>query len=197
MEEWNIQSRSRVCAGTGKSFEEAEQIVSMLFLGKNGYERKDYCQQAWRELITTPDTAPNSYWQTKFFTPPPPPPDALKKDDAEGMLRQLIERNEESTVMTRYILAIMLERKRILKQIDTFMNDLLGKVIVYEHLKSGESFTIADPDLRLDQIMDVQKEVIAMLGGKAPSSATKNDQPAPVAPAEPETTTTPVDPPAQ
>lgn len=171
MEEWNIQSRSRHCAATNEPFQEGEQIVSMLFLGKNGYERKDYSQQAWRELITTPETAPTSYWQTKYFTPPPPPPEALKKDDAEGMLRKLIEENDETTVNTRYILAIMLERKRILKQIDTFTNDHLGKVIVYEHLKSGESFTISDPDLRLDQIMDVQKEVIVLLGGKAPLSA--------------------------
>ncbi len=171
MEEWNIQSRSRHCAATNVAFQEGEQIVSMLFLGKNGYERKDFSQQAWREMINTPDTAPTSYWQTKYFTPPPPPPEALKKDDAEGMLRKLIEENDEATIKTRYILAVMLERKRILKQIDTFTNDRLGKVIVYEHLKSGESFTVSDPDLRLDQILDVQKEVITMLGGKAPLSA--------------------------
>ncbi|MDK3156765.1 hypothetical protein QPK87_09285 [Kamptonema cortianum] len=170
MEEWNIQSRAHACAATGQKFEEGEQIVSMLFPVKDGYERRDYCQQAWREIVTTPQSAPASYWQTKYFTPAPPPPEALKKDDAEGLLRKLIDENDPATINTRYILAVMLERKRIFRQIDTFTNDQMAKMIVYEHLKSGESFTIADPNLRLDQIMDVQKEVIAMLGGKPPQS---------------------------
>lgn len=173
MEEWNIQSRSHVCTTTGEPFKDGDQIVSMLFLGANGYQRKDYSQQAWREFVSTPDTSPTSYWQTRYFPPAPPVQESLKKDDVEGLLRKLVDENNPETINTRYILAVMLERKRILKQIDTFRNDLLGKVIVYEHLKTGESFTVNDPELRLDQIEKVQHEVIGMIGGKAPASALK------------------------
>ena len=61
-----------------------------------------------------------------------------------------------------YILAVMLERKRILKVKEQLKRD--GKrVFVYEHPKSGDFFTITDPDLQLDQLEQVQTDVADVL----------------------------------
>ena len=38
------------------------------------------------------------------------------------------------------------------------------KVRVYEHRKTGETFVVPDPGLRLDELEQVQQEVIALLG---------------------------------
>ena len=164
MEEWNIQRRADRCAITNLPFQDGDIIYSMLFLSKNGYERKDLSAQAWRERNI--NIQPVSYWQSKYHPPPPPPPEPLKKDDAESLLRQLLKDNDPDKVSVQYILAVMLERKRIFKQSDYFRHDELGKVIVYEHLKTGESFTIIDPELRLDQLEPVQKEVAELLAGR-------------------------------
>jgi hypothetical protein len=42
---------------------------------------------------------------------------------------------------------------------------------VYEHRRTGDSFVVADPRLRLDQLEQVQREVIDMLGGEKKAAA--------------------------
>jgi hypothetical protein len=56
----------------------------------------------------------------------------------------------------------MLERKRLLKQVEA-REDIHGRTLIYEHVKTGEVFVIPDPGLRLDQIEAVQTEVAALL----------------------------------
>jgi hypothetical protein len=63
----------------------------------------------------------------------------------------------------RYLLAVMLERKRILKEIESKRGEDGILVRVYEHAKSGEVFVIPDPELRLDRLEQVQAEVGALL----------------------------------
>jgi len=57
----------------------------------------------------------------------------------------------------------MLERKRILKHRDTTTDDAGNELLVYEHAGTGESFTVPDPHLRLDQLEEVQKHVAELL----------------------------------
>jgi hypothetical protein len=57
----------------------------------------------------------------------------------------------------------MLERKKVLKEIETRESGEGGLLRIYEHAKSGEVFIIPDPQLRLDQIADVQSQVAALL----------------------------------
>jgi len=56
----------------------------------------------------------------------------------------------------------MLERKRILKVKEQIVRD--GKrTIVYEQPKTGDVLTITDPDLHLDQLEEVQRDVAHLL----------------------------------
>jgi hypothetical protein len=61
-----------------------------------------------------------------------------------------------------YVLAAMLERKKILKQIQTEERDR-GRVLIYEHVKNGDVFVVPDPQLHLDQLEPVQNEVARLL----------------------------------
>jgi hypothetical protein len=86
----------------------------------------------------------------------------------------------------------MLERKRILKVKEQIVRD--GKrVFIYEQPGTGDVFTIADPDLRLDQLEAVQRDVGALLEhGLNPPVTIQNDnapQPAAEQPAETSTQT--------
>ncbi len=74
----------------------------------------------------------------------------------------------------------MLERKRILKVKEQLVRDG-QRVFVYEQPKTGDIFTIADPDLRLDQLEEVQRDVAMLLeNGLNPPVPTAED-PAPTA----------------
>ncbi len=118
----------------------------------------------------TPDARGDAtcYWQGEFKAPPPLASEPLAKDTAESLLRKLIESPDPAQAPARYILAVMLERKRILKHRDTIRDETGGESLVYEHAKTGESFTIPDPRLRLDQLTAVQQQVTELL---APTAA--------------------------
>ena len=89
-----------------------------------------------------------SAWQTEFVPPPPPAPEALKKDDAESLLRRLITENAPNTRNARYILALMLERKKVVRQIERKREEGVA-TLVYEHIPTGEVWLIEDPGLKL------------------------------------------------
>src|SRR5476651_889513 len=115
-QEWSIQARALQCAVSGRPFEKGERIFSALYWREGQYQRVDLCAEAWQ--ARNENIEPLSAWQTEFVPPPPPAPEALRKDDAESLLRRLVAENEASTKNARYILALMLERKKVLRQIE-------------------------------------------------------------------------------
>ena len=171
-QDWNIRMRAEACDASGKPFAEGEVFHTALYREGEGFLRRDLCEEAWSGLAADPQAAPPfSSWRSKFEPPAPPAPEALPKDDAEGMLRRLLESNDPAHANTRYLLAVMLERKRILRPQPSEEATLL----VYEHSKTGETFLITDPRLSLADLAAVQEEVSALLSGLSapPASATE------------------------
>lgn len=156
--DWEIRKRSDACTVTQRPFAEGEFFYTALYRDADSFRREDVSEEAWTAL--PPEPRPFSFWRSKFEMPPPPPPEPLGKQDAESLLRRLIEENADETRNARYILALMLERKRLLKPMPSEEADLL----VYEHAESGETFLVPDPRLSLDQVPEVQREVSALLG---------------------------------
>ena len=167
-QDWEIKSRSHACTRTGKAFEEGEFFYTLLFRDEAGYRREDLTEEAWQ--TRNDNIEPFSFWRTKYEPPAPPPPEAIKKNDAESLLRALIEANDPRYRNAIYILALMLERKRILRPIDAPDADTL----VYELPATGETFILRNPHLGMDQIPAVQQEVASLLdsalGGSAPAA---------------------------
>jgi hypothetical protein len=58
----------------------------------------------------------------------------------------------------------MLERKKVLKQVDA-RETKEERLLIYEHAKTGEVFIIPDPRLKLAELEKVQQEVYALLTG--------------------------------
>jgi hypothetical protein len=172
-QEWNIQAPALQCAATGRPFAKGERIFSALYWREGQYQRVDLCADAWQ--ARNENIEPLSAWQTEFVPPPPPEAEALKKDDAESLLRRLVAENAPGTRNARYILALMLERKKVLRQIERQKEEGVS-VLVYEHLPSGEVWLIEDPGLKLGELTAVQDEVarlLAPVGEPGPSAPTE------------------------
>jgi hypothetical protein len=157
--DWEIKSRAHTCARLGREFTEGEFFYTLLFRDGEGFRREDLSEEAWENR--NDNIEPFSFWRSKYEAPPPPAPEALPKDDAEGLLRRLIADQDPATANARYILALMLERKRLLRPVESQDDDML----VYEHLESGETIVIPNPRLSLVQIPEVQREVSELLAG--------------------------------
>ncbi|HUB67792.1 MAG TPA: hypothetical protein VL981_09945 [Candidatus Methylacidiphilales bacterium] len=159
-QEWNIQSRALQCAVSGRPFAKDERVYSALYWRDGEYTRVDLSAEAWN--ARNENIKPLSVWQSDFVPPAPPAPEPLKKDDAESLLRRLMAAHEPATRNARYILALMLERKRILRQIERQRGDGAA-TLVYEHLPTGEVWLIEDPGLKLGELKAVQDEVAHLL----------------------------------
>jgi hypothetical protein len=119
MEEWTISKSVGKCAGTGKIIEPGEEYFAALVETEQGLIRQDFSAQSWN------DSKPAVYcfWKTKM-----PRPDQKKKifvDD--DMLFSFFERLASETDMERlnfrFVLTLILMRKRKLKYDSTRTED--------------------------------------------------------------------------
>lgn len=176
IENWHIRSRTRECAATARPFEDGESIVAALFPDpeSSGYLRKDYCTEAWQNRAPD-DEAPFSFWRTTFIAPQAEEkPGVVHKENAEDLFRRLVEEDEEHTENVRYILAVMLERQRIILETD-HQRIPSGILRVYEHRRSGDVFLIRDPDIPLSQIDKIQADIIYLLESGARQAPTADE----------------------
>jgi len=159
--EWEIKGRSHCCTATGHAFADGEYFYTLLHLERGQFRREDLCEEAFRQRDQKKPAY--SLWRTKFETPPPLPPEPLGKQTAESLLRKYMAEPGEELANVRFILALMLERKRILKPVEVREEEDGKRLHLYLHAKTGELFLIPDPQLHLDQIETVQTEVAGLL----------------------------------
>lgn len=162
--QWKLSSRKRACSHTGEPFEEGQPFYTAIFWNEEAgeFQREDYSEFAWE--IIHEDIEPFSFWRS-IYEPPSAdnkPHDVVDKDDAESLLRHMIEENDPETLKTRYLLALMLERKKILIPIDAQDKDG-QRLIIYKRRKTEEIFIVPDPNLEIQEIPAIQAEVLAML----------------------------------
>jgi hypothetical protein len=192
-ENWNIRSRAHACAHTGNPFTQGESFYTALFddPANGDLIRRDFSLAAWDDARALAE--PFSFWKSTYEPPVnDAKPEVVEKENAESLLRRLIEENSPGSENTRYILAVMLERKKILKHTATRDSDD-ASFLIYEHPKSGEIYIIRDPELKLDQVEAVQREVslLLTLGARPPQESTPESAPAPEPTPEPEPSSDP------
>ncbi len=164
MIDWNIQSRSQACQCCGKLFLDKQPYHTMLFDEKAGFHRLDVCEPCWTAQYSQGATSRKgfvSHWQGVFVVPTTRP-DPIEKETAESLLRKLVELNDPKYGAACFILAVMLERRRLLKVKDQTQRDG-RRILVYEQSATGDVFTIPDPNLRLGQLEEVQHDVAQLL----------------------------------
>ena len=115
MSEWEINKPLGQCSGTEKTIESGEEYFAALIETQEGLQRRDFCAEYWESQ--KPDVF--CYWKTKL--PEPGQKKQLFVDDQ--MLMAFFERLEKETeqekINFRFVLALILMRKRILKYDET------------------------------------------------------------------------------
>jgi hypothetical protein len=149
-------------------------------LHADGYVREDFCAPCWP--AGSPMPGGGQRLGGPWLAPEKKAPEALKKETAESLLRELMETDDPARRNVIFILAVMLERRRILVEKEVQVQPDGQKIRVYEHKQTGESFVVPDPQLRLKEIESVQLEVMELLGippppGKGPRAPAGETRP--------------------
>lgn len=174
-QDWNIQPCGGKCGKCDTAFKDKQPYMSTLAMEADGYQRHDFCETCW----AIPDVGKlvsHSAWKGFFRPPDAPPKEVLRKENAESLLRNYMETNDPANKNVVYVLAVMLERKKIFVERDIQLKEDGTQILVYEHRKTAEVFLIPDPRLKLAQLESVQLEVASLLGmtpgtGRTESSA--------------------------
>lgn len=167
---WNIRSRSPECALSGQPFVEGEPLYTAIYFDPEtgGFLRRDIAIDAWEQEIS--ERTPFSFWKTQYEPQVvEEKPEIAPKENAQALLARLIEEDDPKTENARYILTLMLERKRILTPTAVKENEH-GRMLFYENKKTGEVFIVRDPELHLEEIEQVQDEVAMRLGFGGPAA---------------------------
>ncbi len=170
LQQWNIRSRSHHCAVTERPFEDGEKHYTAIYFDPKAgeYTRRDVSLDAWEQ--ETAERKPFSFWKSVYEKAAPDgKAEIAPREDALSMLQRLIEEGNPYTENARYILAAMLERKRVLSPKDRKETEE-GIMLIYENKKTGEIYIVRDPELRLDEVAGVQEEVATLLGFGGPAA---------------------------
>lgn len=163
-QEWNIRCRGHVCTICQKPLVDKTPVVSALREVAGGYERFDCHPECWKTAAR--DWEPFSQWDGVYLAPVREErQEPLKKEDAGELLRQLVTMDDPAMKNVVYVLAVMLERSKILVERDAKELEDGSIRRVYEDRKQGDTFVILDPRLRLENLGEVQQQVVALLSG--------------------------------
>ena len=194
--DWNLRSRGHVCTSCGSPFAAGAPVQTAVFAFETplvaelfaeklaeeaaaeaagappkphpGYVRADFCETCWKSRAAGATWI--SAWRSVYEPPPAVPPDPVKKADHESLLRSLLEGPEPQNWLPEiYLLAILLERRRILVERRVTTAPDGTRVHIYEHRRSGDILLVADPGFTAERIPETQARIEKLLGIERPA----------------------------
>ena len=159
MDEWEIEKPLGHCWGSGKKIEFGEEYFAALVETDQGFQRRDFCAEYWQD--EKPEVF--CYWKTKL-----PHPDQKKKifvDDE--MLMAFFDRLEQETeqekINFRFVLALILMRKRRLKYDSSKIKDN-KEIWRLRVVGSDKQFVeVRNPNLDEEQIQQLSSQLSQIL----------------------------------
>jgi hypothetical protein len=158
MDEWEVSKPLGQCSGSGKKIEYGEEYFAALVETAEGLQRRDFCASYWE--AEKPKVF--CYWKTKL-----PHPDQKKQifvDDE--MLMAFFERlereDEKEKINFRFVLALILMRKRRLKYNSSEIR--ADKEIWRLRVVGGkEAVEVINPHLDEEQIEQLSSQISQIL----------------------------------
>ena len=153
MSEWEVDKPLGQCYGTGRKIEYGEEYFGALVEINEGLQRRDFCADYWER--ETPNVF--CYWRSRL-----PHPDQKKIFIDIEMLMAFFERLENETeqekVNFRFVLALILMRKRRLKYDATRVED--GKEIWRLRIVGEKQiFEVVNPHLDEEQVQQLSSQI--------------------------------------
>ena len=157
-QEWELESSTGRCTISGRTLKEGEEFFTVLFEEGESFRRIDYSLEAWQ------GPPEGCFCSFKTRVPVKGKPKKLLVDNellVDFFLR-LAEEKELLRIQFRFVLALILMRKRLLRYEDSAVEE--GTEIWAMTLSRDQSrHRVVNPHLTDDQIEAVSRELSAIL----------------------------------
>ena len=157
--EYDIAKPAGLCSGSGKQMAPGEAFMAVLREGPDELIREDFCMEHWAEHSCEGDPDVLGVWQT--HVPEPKEKKKLLIDDASLMnLFERLEGDEQaSRVNFRYVLTLILMRKKLLIY-DHMEKDETGRDVWRLRTRGADRIhEVIDPQLDEQQTAEVSEQL--------------------------------------
>lgn len=159
MTEYQIQPHTRRCTATGRELRAGERYYTALLEEGDQFVRQDFSSEAWQG----PPAGAFSFWSGRV-----PEPDQTNKprfddDVLEECFHRLEGQNEPSRVNFRYVVALLLIRRKRFRFDQTIEEDGV-ETLQLSNIRTGDRHLVMNPQLSDAQMAEVQAEVFRVLG---------------------------------
>lgn len=157
--DWEIQKTRLACATSGREFAEEEDIYSALYDEGNQFVRRDYAVECW----PPPDMEKVfSFWKTRIPKKDAPVKKFLDDEVILDFFRRLEGRTEPQKQGFRYVLALLLMRKKVLKFKE--MRRIGDDTVMVLHERVADcDYDVVDPRFSEQQLEQVSEEISQIL----------------------------------
>ena len=159
MTEYQIQPHTRRCVATGRELQSGERYYTALLEEGDQFVRQDFSSEAWHG----PPPSAFSFWTGRVPAPDQPLKPRFDDDLLEECFQRLDGQIEPSRVNFRYVVALLLIRRKRLRFEQTIEENGVEKLEV-SNVRTGDRGLVVNPLLTDEQIAEVQNEVFHVLG---------------------------------
>lgn len=155
-EAWRIARSSRVCAQTGVAIEPGSPFYSALVERDDSFERLDFSAEAWPG-VDRGDFF--SYWKNKGAAEASDKPPPVDYDRLLAFFDGLEGAEEPGKRLLRYVLALVLARRRRLRLDDMSRSDAGDRLLVFDRRGGGRTLEIVAPESGREELEKAQDKL--------------------------------------
>jgi hypothetical protein len=161
MEQREVATPTGVCAATGRELAEGDEYYAVLFEEGDSFRRADYALEAW----TGPPEGAYCFFRTRVPVRAPKKKSLLVDDDMlVNFFARLAEETEAVRLQFRFVLALILMRKRLLRYEQT-VQDQGDEYWQMRLVRDASLHRVLNPRLTDEQIEGVSQQLGAILRG--------------------------------
>ena len=154
MSDWEIKKTLGKCYGSGEEFVIGQDYYAALVEAEEGFQRRDYSIQYWDE--TKPQTY--CFWKTKMADPQEKKQLFIDDEMLLAFFERLAEETDEDKLNFRFVLTLVLMRKRRLKYMHQVIDD--GSEVWHMRVAGeGRMVTVINPELTEDKIEELSSQI--------------------------------------
>ncbi len=157
-QQWEVEPAVGRCASTGRPIEEGEEFYSVLFEDGDSFKRADYCLDSWEK----PPEGAFCHFKSRVPVKEKKKQLLVNNDVLTSFFMRLEEETEAVRVQFRFVIALMLMRKRILRYEGSVVEDA-AEVWEMTLTRDHSKHRVVNPRLTDDQIEGVSKQLSAIL----------------------------------
>ncbi len=167
MQEWKIKKNSGECVRCRAKFEPGRRLFSVLFDKPEGLLREDYCAECF-SAERPPDFF--SFWRTTMPAPNAPKRPAINMDAIFDVFRNMRDPSDPSAARLRFLLALMLMRKKRLK-LNRIVRRGRCEYLVLVEPRVGAEHEVECLDLAEAEMAELRDRLSAWMGGSPADAA--------------------------